>query len=287
MADEIPPVLALVPVAPIILPRPPAPLVLQQQDFAACITGVVIMAQAQLTRLLNNGISTAEDMAMLDNETLMAVMPDATSAMIKMRLKTLKSWIDREFDTVVGQPSGTLDIRRFNTEVCRELQRKLSRKGSATVSFKSSTQTDVKDGIGTFNGKINTWKRAKRKFEAGLVQLKNENGIPLSYVIRDDEERDAAIAAGGLAAQLYDAPMSGPTFLQDNYRLYQNIIQWTSGGTAETYVDAFQSTQHGRNVWLALINTYEGAGAKNTHRDYTRRPPTHQDQHPTRRALQR
>jgi hypothetical protein len=82
-------------------------------------------------------------------------------------------------------------------------------------------------------------------------------------MIRDDGEREAAVAAGGFAAQLYEAPMSGPTFLQDIFRVYQNLIQWTSGGTAETYVDTYQSTQHGRNVWLALMNTYEGADAKN------------------------
>ena len=82
MADEIPPVLAIMPVVPLILPRPPAPLALQQEEFAACITAVVIMTPAQLNRLINNGISTAEDMAMLDNDTLMAIMPDATSAMI-------------------------------------------------------------------------------------------------------------------------------------------------------------------------------------------------------------
>lgn len=220
----------------------------------------------QTNRLMNNGISTAEDdMAMIDSKTLMALMPDTTSAMIKMRLKTLKSWVDTEFDTVILQPSGTLDIRTFHVEVCRELQRKLSRKGSTTVSFKSSTrQADVKDGIGTFNGnKINNWKRAKRKFKADMAQVKNEYGIPLSYVIRDDEEREAALLAGGFAAQLFDAPMSGPTFLQDNFRVYQNLIQCASGGTAETYVDSYQSTQHGRNAWLALINTYEGTDAKN------------------------
>jgi hypothetical protein len=132
----------------------------------------------------------------------------------------------------------------------------MSSKGSSTESFKSTTQTDVKDGIGIFNGKISNWKRSKRKFEAGLAQLKNENGIPLSYVIRDDGEREAAITAGGFAAQLYEAPMSGPTFLQDNFRVYQTLIQWTSGGTAETYVDSYQSTQHGRHVWLALVNSY-------------------------------
>ena len=85
-------------------------------------------------------------MAMLGNETLMTIMPDTTSAMIKMRLKTLKSWIDKEFDTVVGQPSGTLDIRRFNTEVCCELQRKLSRKGRQCYGIVQVVHANGREG---------------------------------------------------------------------------------------------------------------------------------------------
>ena len=256
MDDPVPPIMAVVPV---ILPRPPAPIALQRTEFNDCGINVVKMTPAQMARLVNNGVSTAEDVAMLNSDTLMSIPPDGMPAMTKMRLKTLKQWVDAEFDQVIGQPTGTLDIRKFTVEVCRDLQRKLSRKGGVGVTFKASTQPDVKDGIGTFNGKISTWKRAKRKFEAGLAQLKNENGIPLAYVIRDDAERDTAIVAGGFGMQIYDAPLSGPTFLQDNYRVYQSLVQWTSGGTAETYVDAYQSTQHGRNVWLALIGTYEGA----------------------------
>ena len=262
----IPPVLGA-----IILPRPPAPLALQKTEFEAYLKDVVMMTPTQIQHLISNGVSTAEDVAMLDNETLMSIPLAATPAMITMRLKTLKQWVDTAFDEAVGLPTGTLDIRRFNTNVCRELQRKISRKGGAAVTFKSSVQADVKDGIGTFNGKISNWKRAKRKFEAGLAQFKNENRILLSYVIRDDTERDAAIAAGGFAAQLYDAPMTGPTFLQeDNFRLYQVLIQWTSGGTAETYVDSYQATQHGRNVWMAMISTYEGADARNANIQETR-----------------
>ena len=52
-----------------------------------------------------------------------------------------------------------------------------------------------------------------------MTQFKNKNGISISYVIRDDTERAGAVAAGGFTAQLYDAPMVGPTFLQDNFRV--------------------------------------------------------------------
>jgi len=221
------------------------------------------MTAVEVTRLATNGILTAEDVAMLDVDTLMGIPVDTMPAMIKMRLKTLKTWIDTAFDATVGQPSGTMYISDFTNEICRELQRKISRKSVVTFAKSVSTSADTKDGIGTFNGKINTWKRAKRKFEAGLAQFKNENGVPHSYIIRDESERIATINAGGYAATLYDAPFIGPTFVADNFRVYQLLIQWTSGGTAETYVDRFQSTQHGRQVWQSLIETYDGPDARN------------------------
>ncbi len=83
------------------------------------------------------------------------------------------------------------------------------------------TSANTKDGIGTFNGKINTWNRTKRKFEVGLAQFKKENGVPLSYIIRDESERTEPITAGGYAATLFDPPFIGPTFVADNFRVYQ------------------------------------------------------------------
>jgi hypothetical protein len=65
-------------------------------------------------------------------------------------------------------------ISDFTNEICCELQGKISR---VTFAKSVSTSANTKDGIGTFNGKINTRKRAKRKFEAGLAQFKNENGV--------------------------------------------------------------------------------------------------------------
>ena len=137
-------------------------------------------------------------------------------------------------------------ISDFTNDICRELQRSLLRKSGVSFAKSVSSHADTKDGIGTFNGKIGTWKRAKRKFEAGLAQFKKENGVPLSYIIRDESELETTTNAGGYAATLFDPSFIGPTFVADNFRVYQLLIQWTSGGTVETYVDRFQSTQHGR-----------------------------------------
>ena len=100
-AAAIPPALGFV------LPRPPAPLALQREEFPACITDVIQMTAVQLTRLNTNGISTAEDVAMIDLDTLMGIPNGATPAMTKLRLKTLKQWIDTAFGEVVGLPTGT------------------------------------------------------------------------------------------------------------------------------------------------------------------------------------
>ena len=62
----------------------------------------------------------------------------------------------------------------------------------------------------------------------------------------------------------------GLPFMADNFRVYQLLIQWTSGGTAETYVDRYQSTQHGRQVWLSLLGTYDGPDARNASVQQTR-----------------
>ena len=92
MADPIPPILAVVPV---ILPRPPAPIALQRTEFHDCGIQVVMMTQALMTRLVNNGVSTAEDVAMIDIDTLMSIPADNMPAMTKMRLKHLRTRLTR------------------------------------------------------------------------------------------------------------------------------------------------------------------------------------------------
>ena len=124
---------AMVPAVPVVgldLPRPPVPYDQQCEEFRICLVDVVQMTVAQqVTRLATNGVLTAEDVAMLDAQTLMAIPLKATSAMIKMRLKTLvKTWVDAAFDAVVGLPMGMLDIQEFTDIVCKAQKRILSRK---------------------------------------------------------------------------------------------------------------------------------------------------------------
>jgi hypothetical protein len=41
------------------------------------------------------------------------------------------------------------------------------------------------------------------------------------------------------------------------------LVTWTSGGTAETYVDCYQRTSDGRAAWTRLLQAMEGRDARN------------------------
>ncbi len=54
-------------------------------------------------------------------------------------------------------------------------------------------------------------------------------------------------------ALIQNAPLHGNVFNSDNYDLFQILTTWTSGGTAESYVDHFKRDSNGRHAWLRLL----------------------------------
>jgi hypothetical protein len=99
----------------------------------------------------------------------------------KTKLKTLKHWAEDTYDVL-----GTIDVRDFTADICRDLQRTLAR--STKTSVEQSDKTAAREKLATFNGKRENWLNAKRELIAHLNQIKNKIGIPLYYVIRDPEE---------------------------------------------------------------------------------------------------
>jgi hypothetical protein len=62
---------------------------------------------------------------------------------------------------------------------------------------------------------------------------------------------------------IQNTPIAGEAFKTDNYDLFQLLITWTSGGTAETYVDRYRRTSDGRAAWTWLLQAMEGRDARN------------------------
>jgi hypothetical protein len=96
---------------------------------------------------------------------------------------------------------------------------------------------------------------------AYLNQIKNDNGVPLYYVIRDPNlENQYCNDNGEIGKKIYEAPFQGRVYFQDAFRVLQILRQWTSGGTADTFVDNNNDVQE---AWTQLIRNYEGHDARN------------------------
>ena len=141
-----------------------------------------ITGDGQISRFqTHGGITTAEDIAYVDIDS---------SAMVKMRLRALKSWIDTSLDNY-----DSVDVTDFDGETCKNLQCKLARKTRGdSSSTGSSMEGKSSDGTGmklsVFDGKPENWEDSKRNLIAKLNQMKNSEGVPLYYVIRSDQAWD-------------------------------------------------------------------------------------------------
>ena len=165
----------------------------EEQDFRDTLTTVVRMSNAEATKVTNNGIVTAADLSLMDQDSIMDIFKPRGSgrnqavpnAMILMRLKALKAWVDEQVDTY-GEDE--LDVTDFDNATCREYQRRLARASTKQHDGGKKTKMGEPDSKSLkFDGKRDRWENSKREFLAHLQQCKGANGIPLYYVIRDPE----------------------------------------------------------------------------------------------------
>ena len=144
-------------------------------------------------------------------------------------------------------------------EVCREKQRLIA-KSTKTGSTSEKSGGATKEKLTIFNGKRDNWLKAKRELTAHLNQIKNESGIPIYYVVRDpDEEEKYRADNGEIGRSIYNAPFVGRIYENDSFQVLQILRQWTSGGSAETFVDNNNNVQ---DAWAQLISNYEGHDAR-------------------------
>ena len=197
-------------VAPIIIPEG------MDQDLAFTLSEVVGMTNANMrTRLLNQGIKEAQDLGMIDVETLTGCFTaqNTPSAMIMVRLKALKAWVDDEMD--IHEYDDDFDVLRFTEEVMKKTQRRNAhtRRGAGQSGSKHHQDASSSTKAERFDGKHANWKEAKNSFVAQLTQIKNPQGISLYYVIREENrEEEFRHQYGILGARIYDAPLKGTQY---------------------------------------------------------------------------
>jgi hypothetical protein len=204
---------------------------------------------------INGGVRTIDDILYVEIDSLLECLTQNTSVLARTRLKTLKFWAEAEDDIGNG-----INLNHFTAEVCRERQ-KIIAKSTRSTNDTGDKATATREKLSTFNGKRENWGRAKRELIAYLNQIKNDNGVPLYYVIRDPDLEDQYRNDNGeIGRKIYEAPFMGRIYSQDAFKVLQILRQWTSGGTADTFVDNNNDVQV---AWSQLLRNYEGHDARN------------------------
>jgi hypothetical protein len=231
------------------------------EHFAEVLQNVVGLTAQQIALLQNQGINIVTDLMMVEETILLDVFArhHQLTAMNKMKLLALRIWTTTHAQGVMAGREAYLDPRTFDANTCQQIQLRLAMKGKTDKSGEAKTTSVGK--LDPFSGKLQDWDAANRKLMSYLGQQRNNAGVPLTYVIRDESERPNEFH-DGMQAEIWGAPLEGPNFDIDKYLVYQVLLQWTAAGDAETHVDSFNDSSDGRAAYQTVVVNYEGEDAK-------------------------
>jgi hypothetical protein len=108
------------------------------------------------------------------------------------------------------------------------------------------------------------WLAWERGLQNYLSTIPGQSGIPLSYVIREDDAPNYENEGDDDFEQLSieAAPLTGMTFQADARKVHQIITGFVQGELAETWVKAVARRRNGRTDYKALTSHYGGEGNK-------------------------
>jgi hypothetical protein len=102
------------------------------------------------------------------------------------------------------------------------------------------------------------WHSQMEMFLSGLIGIA---GIPLTYVIRTNEEGDYANEYDNfIDEQVARAPLFGANFQADARMVHNHILSFIGGNNAEQWVKDLKRHNNGRRDMIALRLHYSGAG---------------------------
>ena len=89
--------------------------------------------------------------------------------------------------------------------------------------------------------------------------MQGSNGVPLSYLLRDNRLRPALTVASLRETKIFwNAPLTRTDFKLDNKRLWTYRAPRCINTAAWSHIKRFQTASNGRGAWLAMSLFYGG-----------------------------
>jgi hypothetical protein len=226
--------------------------------------------EASRLAIANDGFGSFDDISRLDHKDVdkladgFAARTQANGKIIFgfKRTSNLKATVDwtKDFLRISRVPSldAVEDLASFRLLIAEARERSNMRKHKEDESDKLSTAASP--------GKLKKdWKQWEEAFLNYLSTLLGQNGVPLSYVCRENDEPDYAEDHEDGDFEMLCiacAPLNGIGFKTDAKKVHQLMTGFVQGEIAATWIKDNKKKQDGRIDIKSLRAHYSGAGHK-------------------------
>ena len=220
----------------------------------------------QQNAVMNDGMMTWDDVQMLTTNDIDGMAktfgsrPAASRIYFGTRrtkaLKAITHWV-QDFSRVSGTPSIVgLDQPEFKAQLTEAETREKVR-----LSLKKQTSTSADAASPGPLNKENIWKEWEEKFTNFTRAHLGVNGVPLSYVIRENDAPDVnGTFTDFISKTIACAPHQGAVYEADRLSVFNFIISFTTGHQSGTWVKATMRAANGRTSMEALRAHFKGEG---------------------------
>ena len=108
----------------------------------------------------------------------------------------------------------------------------------------------------------NKWKQWEERFINFLSVQLGTNGIPLSYIIRENDIPDTTTTFSNFISRtIACAPLNGEYYLADRRTVFQLIVIATTGCASADWIKSTLRYSDGRRTWKKLTDHFAGEGS--------------------------
>ena len=175
------------------------------------------------------------------------------------RLKALQAFIHwiQDFRRVSDTPSIVgLNEETFKAQMSQALDRAVIRK-----SLQDQTATTSREASPGPLDNEQKWKQWEEKFVNYTRAHMGSNGIPLSYIIRENDEPAAdETYIDFVSKTIACAPLNGEFYTADGMPVFNMIVSFTTGLPSGDWIKSTLKYSDGRRSMKALRNHFSGEG---------------------------
>ena len=172
------------------------------------------------------------------------------------KLQSVAFWVKDFYRISLTPTTNELDRASFATELTRARARE-------EVRLQMVAQSDVKSKAASPGPLVSesTWTEWEPKFANYLSVIMGINGVPLSYVIRENDLPNRQ----GPHADFVDetiacTPLEGESYEADRSTVQQYLVSFTTGEMSEEWIKPLLKKKNGRLSMIALRNHFAGEG---------------------------